>query len=160
MATTSAPAPRGSKTFTTSAYIYKTHNGFCHARCAPSRYASILCASNCNADSFLGRPIKGLPEEITVNPDESAEQIFSKIADAAKWSIHRLRITKGSDGSVITNDRSITVQQTGLRNKSAIVVKDLGMPRRIIRSDPLWPNFPNTDEANRSPDLLANRFHR
>ena len=108
---------------------------------------------------MLGRPIKGLPESITVNPDESAEQIFSKIADAAKWSIHRLRITKGSDGSVITNDRSTTVQQTGLRNKSAIVVKDLGMLRCTTRSDLLCSNFSNTDESSRSPDFLANRFY-
>ncbi|CAI6260153.1 unnamed protein product [Periconia digitata] len=73
-----------------------------------------------------GRPIKGLPESITVNPDESAAQIFSEIADASKFSIHRLRVTKGSDGTPISNNCDITVQQTGLRNKSAIDVKDLG----------------------------------
>jgi very-long-chain enoyl-CoA reductase len=73
-----------------------------------------------------GRPIKGLPETITVDSDAPASQIFQKIASISKFSIHRLRITKGSDSSAIPNAGGVTVHQTGLRNKSAVDVKDLG----------------------------------
>lgn len=73
-----------------------------------------------------GRPIKGLPETISVPSDASTSQIFQEIANASKFSIHRLRVTKGSDGTPIASTRDVTVHQTGLRNKSAIDVKDLG----------------------------------
>lgn len=75
---------------------------------------------------FLGRPIKNLPETITVNSEASANEIFEKIAAASKFSIDRLRVTKGSDGAPIPRSREITVHDTGLRNKSAVDVKDLG----------------------------------
>lgn len=55
-----------------------------------------------------------------------AGQIHQKIADASRFSIHRLRVTKGSDGTPIANSKETTVHDTGLRNKSAIDVKDLG----------------------------------
>ena len=74
-----------------------------------------------------GRPIKNLPETITVSADASAAQIFEEIAKASRFSIHRLRVTKGSDGSPINNVRDVKVHDTGLRNKSAVDVKDLGM---------------------------------
>ncbi|KAF2016876.1 hypothetical protein BU24DRAFT_419929 [Aaosphaeria arxii CBS 175.79] len=73
-----------------------------------------------------GRPIKNLPETITVSPDGSASQIFERIAQAAKFSKDRLRVTKGSDGTPIPNTGNVTVYQTGLRNRSAVDVKDLG----------------------------------
>ncbi|KAF1966226.1 hypothetical protein BU23DRAFT_329211 [Bimuria novae-zelandiae CBS 107.79] len=81
-----------------------------------------------------GRPIKNLPETITVNPEDDAAQIHKKIADASKFSIHRLRVTKGSDGTPIANTKDTTVHATGLRNKSAIDVKDLGpqIPWRTV----------------------------
>ena len=84
-----------------------------------------LCKHSANIPS--GRPIKGLPESITIESEAPASQIFSKIAQASNFSIHRLRVTKGSDGSGISNAGETTVHQTGLRNKSAIDVKDLGM---------------------------------
>ncbi|EOA91159.1 uncharacterized protein SETTUDRAFT_166959 [Exserohilum turcica Et28A] len=73
-----------------------------------------------------GRPIKNLPETVTVSADASAAQIFEEIAKASKFSAHRLRVTKGSDGSPIPNTRDVKVYDTGLRNKSAVDVKDLG----------------------------------
>ncbi|KAH8730355.1 3-oxo-5-alpha-steroid 4-dehydrogenase-domain-containing protein [Phaeosphaeriaceae sp. PMI808] len=73
-----------------------------------------------------GRPIKNLPESITVGPDAPASQIYQEIAKASKFSIHRLKVTKGSDGSAIPNGADTTVHDTGVRNKSAIDVKDLG----------------------------------
>jgi very-long-chain enoyl-CoA reductase len=62
-----------------------------------------------------------------VSPDASAAQIYEEIAKASKFSIHRLRVTKGSDGSAIPNGSDLTVHDTGVRNKSAVDVKDLGM---------------------------------
>ncbi|KAF2131211.1 synaptic glyco protein SC2 [Dothidotthia symphoricarpi CBS 119687] len=73
-----------------------------------------------------GRPIKNLPETITVSSDASTSQVFEQIANASKFSIHRLRVTKGSDGSSLSNGGSVTVHETGLRNRSAVDVKDLG----------------------------------
>lgn len=73
-----------------------------------------------------GRPIKNLPETITVHAEDGAAEIHKKIADASNFSIHRLRVTKGSDGTPIANTKDTTVHATGLRNKSAIDVKDLG----------------------------------
>lgn len=75
----------------------------------------------------IGRPIKNLPETITVSPQDPSAQIFQKIADASKFSPHRLRITKGSDGTPIPSTGEVTVHDTGLRNKSAVDVKDLGV---------------------------------
>jgi len=40
--------------------------------------------------------------------------------------VHRLRITKGSDGSLVPNDKNTTIESTGLRNDSNVMVKDLG----------------------------------
>jgi hypothetical protein len=79
------------------------------------------------ADTPQGRPIKGLPESITVDSDAPASEIFRKIASVSKFSIHRLRVTKGSDGSAVPNAAGVTVHDTGLRNKSAVDVKDLGI---------------------------------
>ena len=87
---------------------------------------SLSCPHN-EADNPPGRPIKGLPESITVDSDAPASEIFRKVASVSKFSIHRLRVTKGSDGSAIPNGAGVTVHETGLRNKSAIDVKDLGM---------------------------------
>ena len=73
-----------------------------------------------------GRPIKNLPETITVSSDAPASKIFEEVAKASRFSIHRLRITKGSDSTAVNNAKDVTVYDTGLRNKSAIDVKDLG----------------------------------
>ncbi|KAF2808684.1 synaptic glyco protein SC2 [Mytilinidion resinicola] len=73
-----------------------------------------------------GKPIKNLPEETTVGREDSAAELYKLIAASSKISVHRLKITKGSDGSAIPNSSSVTVQDTGLRNKSTIDVKDLG----------------------------------
>jgi very-long-chain enoyl-CoA reductase len=61
-----------------------------------------------------------------VGAEESSAQIFQKIASAANFPVNRLRITKGSDGSAVPSSRDVTVHQTGLRNRSAVDVKDLG----------------------------------
>jgi len=73
-----------------------------------------------------GKPIRGLPEEIVIDPKDSVAGLYKKIAASSKSSIHRLKINKGSDGSAIPISGVLTVEQTGLRNKSTIDVKDLG----------------------------------
>jgi hypothetical protein len=86
-----------------------------------------LLRANCiRANPSTGRPIKNLPDTITVSSDASTSEIFEEIAKASRFSIHRLRVTKGSDGSPINNVGDVTVHDTGLRNKSAVDVKDLG----------------------------------
>ncbi|KAL1959541.1 hypothetical protein VTO42DRAFT_1986 [Malbranchea cinnamomea] len=73
-----------------------------------------------------GKPISKLPKEISVSPDSPASTLFEQISQQAHFSIHRLRITKASDGSAIRNTKDDTVASTGLRNRSIIHVKDLG----------------------------------
>lgn len=58
-----------------------------------------------------------------------------EIARKAGTSIDRLRITKGSDGSLIPNKNSLTVYDTGLREQSTIYVKDIG-------KTPCYPYLP------------------
>jgi very-long-chain enoyl-CoA reductase len=48
------------------------------------------------------------------------------IADVSGSSVHRLRITKGSDRSVVPNAKDTTIDDTGLRESSVIHIKDLG----------------------------------
>ncbi|KAJ5669995.1 Steroid alpha reductase family protein [Penicillium maclennaniae] len=76
-----------------------------------------------------GKPIKKLPKTITVNLDTNGEELHNSIAKASGASVHRLRITKGSDRSVVPNDKGTTIDDTGLRESSVIHVKDLGMSK-------------------------------
>ncbi|KAA8648755.1 trans-2-enoyl-CoA reductase (NADPH) TSC13 [Aspergillus tanneri] len=73
-----------------------------------------------------GKPIKGLPNELHIASDASAQAVYSSLARTSGCSIHRLRITKGSDRTVIPNSQTTLVEQTGLREMSVIHVKDLG----------------------------------
>ncbi|PSN61195.1 synaptic glyco protein SC2 [Corynespora cassiicola Philippines] len=81
-----------------------------------------------------GRPIKNLPETIEVPSDAPTAAIFDAIAQKASFSVHRLRVTKGSDGTPIPSKADLSVHATGLRNKSAVDVKDLGpqIPWRTV----------------------------
>lgn len=54
-----------------------------------------------------------------------ASDVYNTLAQTTGYSIHRLRITKGSDGSVLPNG-SDTIDRSGLRAQSVIYVKDLG----------------------------------
>ena len=54
-----------------------------------------------------------------------ASDIYSTLAQKTGYSIHRLRVTKGSDGSVLPNG-SETIDGSGRRAQSVIYVKDLG----------------------------------
>ncbi|CAG8040589.1 unnamed protein product [Penicillium salamii] len=72
-----------------------------------------------------GKPIRKLPKEVEISLDASSEELYTAFSAASGHSVHRLRITKGSDRSVVPNS-SATIDSTGLRNSSVIHVKDLG----------------------------------
>ncbi|PWY87653.1 steroid alpha reductase family protein [Aspergillus heteromorphus CBS 117.55] len=73
-----------------------------------------------------GKPIKKLPKTVQVTSDASTGEIYTKLAEVSGFSIHRLRITKGSDRTVVPNTKDATVDGTGLRDQSVLHVKDLG----------------------------------
>ncbi|KKY22181.1 putative steroid alpha reductase family protein [Phaeomoniella chlamydospora] len=73
-----------------------------------------------------GKPIQTLPEVVSVESDASTSDLYSKLASQAQSSVHRLRVTKGSDGSLVSSDGKTTIYSTGLRDQSTVYVKDLG----------------------------------
>ncbi|CRG92245.1 enoyl reductase [Talaromyces islandicus] len=72
-----------------------------------------------------GKPIRGLPKEITVSTTSPTSDIYNTLAEKSGYSVHRLRINKGADGSLLSNG-SETIQETGLKAQSVVYVKDLG----------------------------------
>lgn len=79
-----------------------------------------------DTNNAAGKPVKKLPEEVSVPADSSATEIYSRLAFQSGTSIHRLRVTKGSDGAVVPNSNDVSIDSTGLREASTIYVKDLG----------------------------------
>lgn len=73
-----------------------------------------------------GKPVKKLPEESSITPNASGAELYEQLARQAGFSVHRLRITKGSDGSLVPYSKEVSINQTGLRDQSTIYVKDLG----------------------------------
>ncbi|KAF4552018.1 Enoyl reductase-like protein [Elsinoe fawcettii] len=73
-----------------------------------------------------GKPIKKLPSESSSYLQASTADLYHRLAAEAGISPYRLRVTKGSDGSLVPNAKDFTIERTGLRNKSVIYVKDLG----------------------------------
>jgi hypothetical protein len=78
------------------------------------------------ANPDAGKPIRKLPKEVEISLNASSEELYTAFSAASGCSVHRLRITKGSDRSVISNSNTTTIDATGLRNSSVIHVKDLG----------------------------------
>jgi very-long-chain enoyl-CoA reductase len=76
--------------------------------------------------SGAGKPIPQLPEELSSSADAPTSDLYAKLAQLSNFSIHRLRITKGSDGSLLQNSKDTSINSTGLRDQSTIFVKDLG----------------------------------
>ena len=74
-----------------------------------------------------GKPIQRLPAETSTYLQGSTADLYHRLAAEAGCSPHRLRLTKGSDGTPIPNAKDYTVERTGLRNQSTVFVKDLGM---------------------------------
>ncbi|KAI9804673.1 MAG: 3-oxo-5a-steroid 4- dehydrogenase [Piccolia ochrophora] len=73
-----------------------------------------------------GNAIPHLPSEYTSSSSSSTHDVYEGLSRTAKVSVHRLRLTKGSDGSFLPNSTDLTVNATGLREQSVIYVKDLG----------------------------------
>ncbi|KAL8789048.1 MAG: hypothetical protein Q9195_007014 [Heterodermia aff. obscurata] len=73
-----------------------------------------------------GKPLKKLPEEISAPYTGKAADLYSELATRSDTSVHRLRIIKGSDGSLVPNSSDVSISQTGLRDQSTVYVKDLG----------------------------------
>jgi very-long-chain enoyl-CoA reductase len=80
---------------------------------------------SCETNKPPGKPIRRLPKELTVSTTSPTSDIYNTIAQKSGYSVHRLRITKGGDGSPLSNG-SETVQETGLKAQSVVYVKDLG----------------------------------
>ncbi|CAG7945166.1 unnamed protein product [Penicillium nalgiovense] len=73
-----------------------------------------------------GKPIRKLPKEIEIPLNASSEELHTALSAVSGCSIHRMRITKGSDHGVVPNSINTTIEDTGMRNSSVIYVKDLG----------------------------------
>jgi very-long-chain enoyl-CoA reductase len=78
------------------------------------------------ANICAGKPIKSLPETAEVNLNATTADLYAELARSTRYSVHQLRVTKGSDGSVVTNSKDTTIHSTGLRDQSTVFVKDLG----------------------------------
>lgn len=74
-----------------------------------------------------GKPMKKLPEEVVITAGGSASELYQSLATQAGTTVHSLRVTKGSDGTLVPNSRDLQLEMTGLREQSTIYVKDLGM---------------------------------
>jgi hypothetical protein len=96
---------------------------------------------------LLGKPIRKLPKELKVSASAAASDLYKTLAQKSGLSIHRLRVTKGSDGSVVPNG-SEKIHSTGLRSQSIIYVKDLGK-----WETPIWSLLATT-----TADLLLLNF--
>ncbi|KKZ67990.1 enoyl reductase [[Emmonsia] crescens] len=73
-----------------------------------------------------GKPISKLPQELSIDPNATGSELYNSISARCGLSIHRIKVTKASDGTAIANSRDIIIHSTGLRNQSTIYVKDLG----------------------------------
>jgi very-long-chain enoyl-CoA reductase len=76
--------------------------------------------------STPGKPIRNLPEELNTLSDAAASELYYKLSQTSNLSVYRLRITKGSDGSVVANSKDVSLHSIGLRDQSTVYVKDLG----------------------------------
>ncbi|EXJ88977.1 enoyl reductase [Capronia epimyces CBS 606.96] len=73
-----------------------------------------------------GKPIKALPETIDLKPNATTGDLYSELARRTRYSVHRLRVTKGSDGSALPKTKDTSIHSSGLRDQSTVFVKDLG----------------------------------
>ena len=74
----------------------------------------------------VGKRIPKLPKETSIYIQGTGADLYSRLANEAKFSIHRLRITK-EDGTLIPNTKGTTIKSLDLTEGSVVQVKDLGM---------------------------------
>ena len=80
----------------------------------------------CLTSINTGKPVKKLPDEVSILSTDPTAALYNELATASVTSVHRLRVTKGSDGAFIPNSKDVLINNTGLRQQSTIYVKDLG----------------------------------
>lgn len=73
-----------------------------------------------------GKAISTLPPGMKLPPHAPTSDLYSGLAAASGTSVHRIRVTKGSDGQLIPNAKDLLLNSTGLLDGSKIYVKDLG----------------------------------
>ncbi|KAI9804222.1 MAG: hypothetical protein M1825_001624 [Sarcosagium campestre] len=73
-----------------------------------------------------GKPVKNLPDQTEIKTDATLHDLYHRLAASSNVSLHRLRITKGNDGSLIPNTTDVTIDRLGLREQSVVYIKDLG----------------------------------
>lgn len=80
-----------------------------------------------DSNPYLGKPVsRKLPPTITAYLQGNTHDLYHRIAAEAGVSVHRLRLTNQTDGSLIPNAKDYTVERTGLKSDSTVLVKDLG----------------------------------
>ncbi|KAL3490866.1 3-oxo-5-alpha-steroid 4-dehydrogenase-domain-containing protein [Aspergillus germanicus] len=73
-----------------------------------------------------GKPIRRLPKEVQIAPDAPTKDLYDSLAKVSGYSIHRLRITKATDRTVVPNSNENTIAGAGLGEMAVVHVKDLG----------------------------------
>lgn len=98
-----------------------------HFPCAQGvRHTYLITNFQISCSLCIGKPLPGLRDEVTIPSMAETASLYSRVAQSSGSSVHRLRITKGSDGSLVSNGKGLRVHDTGLRDGSTIYVKDLG----------------------------------
>lgn len=117
-----------------------------------------LYAPKSNPDP--GKPVKKLPEEVSLPANGPTSELYNQLALEAGTSIHRLRVTKGSDGTFVPNSKDLSINSTGLREQSTIYVKDQG-PQIAWRTVFLGTQTSQPQQSPpRLPTLTANPTSR
>lgn len=80
---------------------------------------------------WSGKPVRKLPSQVNVYLQGSTSELYHRLAAEAGISVHRLRLTSEADGAVVPNAKDYTIERTGLKNDSVVLVKDLGEPTRV-----------------------------
>ncbi|KAK6837133.1 hypothetical protein RU639_001434 [Aspergillus parasiticus] len=91
-----------------------------------------------------GKSIRSFPQEVRISLHASTGELYDTLAEASGLSIYRLRITKGSDRTLVPNSREITIEEVVIKDTNVITVKDLGPQiswRAVYIAEYLGPVF-------------------
>ena len=113
---------------------YSNHSYFYYSIRAGGRYrnwtpGSLSFPGNLNKRIVLFSictPIKNLPDKLVVPSTGPSSEIYQQLSASTGTSIHRIRVTKGSNGQLVPNDKNVPIQDNGLMDGSRVTVKDLG----------------------------------
>ncbi|KAI1079845.1 synaptic glycoprotein SC2 [Whalleya microplaca] len=74
-----------------------------------------------------GKPAKTLPAQVSLQPMSSTQSLYQEIAKASGYSVHRLRISLGRDGSqAVAKAADSILASAGVADGMDLFVKDLG----------------------------------